>query len=196
MRRQILMTNLVIAAAVLVGILQTSPVRAGGYYNLPGNFCQCVGHGFGAGYHAPLVLGPPSCRDCCRCHEVRLPYSPSAFGCAYSCGCGGPFGVPSSMQGYVSTAPVPAPAPSPAVATPAAEPVVPAELPPVDEAATAAEVPATPSSAASEAYESAPVAGEATIAPSADDAVIYAPSSVAEPTSEPPRRLFDPPVQP
>ena len=43
-----------------------------GYYNLPGNFCQCFGYGNGGGYHACLVLGPANCGGCCDQHEVRL----------------------------------------------------------------------------------------------------------------------------
>ncbi len=44
---------LAIAAAALA-----TPTLGAGYYNMPTSLPQCLGMGFGPGYHAPLVLGP------------------------------------------------------------------------------------------------------------------------------------------
>jgi hypothetical protein len=44
---------LAIAAAVLA-----APASGAGYYNMPTSLPQCLGMGFGPGYHAPMVLGP------------------------------------------------------------------------------------------------------------------------------------------
>ena len=35
----------------------TSSVFAAGYYNMPTSLPQCLGLGYGPGYHAPLMLG-------------------------------------------------------------------------------------------------------------------------------------------
>lgn len=35
------------------------PVEGAGWYNLPISPCQCLGYGYGPGYHAPMVLGSP-----------------------------------------------------------------------------------------------------------------------------------------
>jgi hypothetical protein len=46
----------VVAAAVAVaGPLDA---RANGRFNMPTSVAQCLGVGFGPGYHAPMVLGP------------------------------------------------------------------------------------------------------------------------------------------
>lgn len=51
-RRQALLTTV----AVLVA---TGSASGAGYFNLPTSLQQCLGVGFGPGYHAPLILGPP-----------------------------------------------------------------------------------------------------------------------------------------
>jgi hypothetical protein len=87
--------------------------RAGatGYWNMPSSFCQCMGCGWGAGHHAPLILGPISWDGVCAHNEIRLPYSPTPpYGCAAYGNCGGSFGEPTIME------PAPAPPPAPAVA--------------------------------------------------------------------------------
>jgi hypothetical protein len=78
----------IVAAACSVGFAM-SRAEAVGYWNMPGNFCQCWGYGWGAGYHAPLVLGPPTCSGWLNPHEVRLacPPGPPCY-CGSSCGCG------------------------------------------------------------------------------------------------------------
>jgi hypothetical protein len=64
-------------AAMLVATAWATPARATGYWNMPSNFCQCLGYGFGAGHHAPLVLGPANWNGICAHNEVRLPCAPS-----------------------------------------------------------------------------------------------------------------------
>ena len=78
----------IVAAACSVGFAM-SRAEAVGYWNMPGNFCQCWGYGWGAGYHAPLVLGPPTCSGWLNPHEVRLacPPGPPCY-CGLTCGCG------------------------------------------------------------------------------------------------------------
>ena len=56
--------------------LSPAPALAIGYYNLPGNICQCFGYGVGAGYHAPLVLGPPSMKRSFAHNTQRLWHAP------------------------------------------------------------------------------------------------------------------------
>ncbi|MCI0335465.1 MAG: hypothetical protein L0228_19835 [Planctomycetes bacterium] len=75
MRRRLL-ENVVPFAALLVGVNVTVPVQASGYWNMPGNFCQCWGYGWGGGYHACLVLGPTSCGGFCTHNLVRVPHAP------------------------------------------------------------------------------------------------------------------------
>lgn len=81
---------------------------AAGYWNVPGTFCQCMGFGCGAGYHAPLVLGPVSWEGWCAHNEIRLPHAPSpscgpyfwgTYGASYS------FESPSRLvpAGYTDT---------------------------------------------------------------------------------------------
>src|SRR5437764_889079 len=103
MRRQISMACVAMAATIAIVAIGPARVRAAGYYNMPSNFCQCCGHGFGAGYHAPLVLGPPTCGELYTCNETRLLYAPAPCSCSYCPQCGGTFDVPSSMEGHVST---------------------------------------------------------------------------------------------
>jgi hypothetical protein len=69
--------------------LASPPALAIGYWNVPGNVCQCWGYGLGAGYHAPLVLGPVSIKGCLAHNEVRLPYSPAPPYCWTGCSGGG-----------------------------------------------------------------------------------------------------------
>jgi hypothetical protein len=72
-------------AHLIIGLVAT-PATAIGYWNVPGNVCQCWGYGNGAGYHAPLVLGPVSLKGCLAHNEVRLPYAPAPPYCWTRCG--------------------------------------------------------------------------------------------------------------
>jgi hypothetical protein len=69
------------ASILAVAVVVTSAGQAAfaaGYWNMPGNVCQCIGCGFGAGYHAPLLLGPISHDGWLATNERRLPYPPAA----------------------------------------------------------------------------------------------------------------------
>jgi hypothetical protein len=86
-------------------LLGAEPAVAIGYYNLPGNLCQCFGYGNGSGYHSCLVLGPITPHGCCDPHEVRLacpPRPPYEYG-------GGSYYDPS----YYSPSSPPTPGPYP-----------------------------------------------------------------------------------
>lgn len=50
-------------ATLAIAILATNAAHGAGWYNMPTNLRQCMGMGFGPGYHAPLVLVQP-----CRSH--------------------------------------------------------------------------------------------------------------------------------
>lgn len=64
-----------LAALAIAGAVVPS-ASAAGYWNLPSTFCQCFGYGYGAGHHAPFVLGPIQCGGYCNHKEVRLPCPP------------------------------------------------------------------------------------------------------------------------
>jgi hypothetical protein len=99
-----------------IAALGAGPASAGGYYNLPGSFCQCFGYGYGAGYHACLVLGPSTPSGFCVPNEVRLPYAPGpSYGCYGYGDCGSTNGLadPAFVPTYG-----PPPAPSPAAMRP------------------------------------------------------------------------------
>ncbi|MEX2308514.1 MAG: hypothetical protein WD738_13015 [Pirellulales bacterium] len=116
-RRSVFFVALVSAASVW---LQGKPARAAGYWNVPSTFCQCVGCGWGAGYHAPLVLGPISCQGWCDPKEVRLPYSPApSYGCYANGGCC--FGQPTHLESAVLPPSAAAPAPVSAIFAPPIE---------------------------------------------------------------------------
>jgi len=106
------------ALASLVVLSSTATVHAIGYWNLPGTIYQWSGHGFGGGYHAPLVLGPITHEGLLVPNEVRLPCAPNPYSCAPYCGYGGNCGVgePSMMplQEQPMMAPQPEVAPEPA----------------------------------------------------------------------------------
>jgi hypothetical protein len=44
--------------AVASGLVGVSDALANGRFNMPTSVAQCLGLGFGPGYHAPMVLGP------------------------------------------------------------------------------------------------------------------------------------------
>lgn len=68
-----------------------------GYFNMPTDLRQCLGVGFGPGYHAPMLLGPAlkAGIEAKRLRRVPAAYAPSApaWGgapAAWSDGCAGP----------------------------------------------------------------------------------------------------------
>ena len=71
-------------AALVAVLFAPAAANAVGYWNLPGNTCQCWGYGWGAGHHACLVLGPITC-DAFAHNEVRLPHAPQPPYACYHC---------------------------------------------------------------------------------------------------------------
>jgi hypothetical protein len=103
--------HLAISTIVLLGTMAAATsVRATGYWNVPSNFCQCMNVGWGAGYHAPLVLGPIRCDGWLRHSEVRVSYPPSAGCSCYANGhCGCNCTDASRLESVVTPPHVPAP---------------------------------------------------------------------------------------
>ena len=77
-----------LAALGVAGAVAPS-ASATGYWNLPGTICQCAGCGYGAGYHAPFVLGPIQPYGYCHHKEVRLPCPPRPPYLWHGCADGG-----------------------------------------------------------------------------------------------------------
>jgi hypothetical protein len=99
----------IVFTAVLVASAASTPAFGTGYWNLPSNFCQCLGCGFGAGYHTPLILGPATWDGVCAHNEVRLPCAPTPpYGSYGHCNCSSHFSAPSILD----------PTPSPPVESP------------------------------------------------------------------------------
>ncbi len=123
MCRQKLMACLAMAT-MLVLAAGTGPVRAGGYWNMPGTLSQRTGHGYSGGYHAPFILGPIRFDGWGSSNEVRWPCAPCCS-CphAYCRECNTTLDTPSTLEGTVPTAKVPVVA-QPAQSPPAA-PLVP-----------------------------------------------------------------------
>jgi hypothetical protein len=74
-----------LAAAASLLMLSGS-ARAVGYWNVPGNFCQCWGYGWGAGHHACLTLGPITHEGCFAHNTDRLSYAPRPPYACYGAG--------------------------------------------------------------------------------------------------------------
>ena len=94
MSRRMIRSGFVYAVATLVAATVANVAGATGYWNMPCTACQWWGHGFGGGYHAPLMLGPATHECCSRPNEVRLPYAPNPYACAPYCNGGGYGGYP------------------------------------------------------------------------------------------------------
>jgi hypothetical protein len=98
------------ALTIIIVLGSAAVASATGYWNMPGTFCQWSGHGYGGGYHAPLVLGPVTYECLSTPNDVRLPCAPNPYACAPyygnggGCGCGG--SQPTMMSPSVQ--PVPA----------------------------------------------------------------------------------------
>jgi hypothetical protein len=58
---------------------------------VPCTFWQWNGCGFGGGYHAPLVLGPPTHECFDSPNEIRMSQAPNPYACVPygNCGCNG-----------------------------------------------------------------------------------------------------------
>jgi hypothetical protein len=100
-----------LAAMVILEAVYTSRLQAAGYWNVPGTIAQRQGHGFGGGYHAPLILGPVTFDGWLLPNHVRLPYAPAPSCCyAHGCDCGQMIETPTAMEGVVTTSHAPPPA--------------------------------------------------------------------------------------
>jgi hypothetical protein len=118
MRRRSLISYLTIVSAVVFGAVCVERTPAAGYWNVPGTFAQRAGHGYGGGYHAPLILGPVRCDGWGLGTPTRLPCAPSPYyGCASYGDCGRTAEATSSMEGVVPTTAL-APTPMPSAAAP------------------------------------------------------------------------------
>src|SRR4051794_23276713 len=115
MRRRNITACLLLVFTVGLGAACREEVRAAGVWNMPGTHAQRAGHGYGGGYHAPLILGPVRFDGWALGTPVRLPYAPSPYyGCGNCGDCGRMVEAPSSMESLVpttTTAPAPAPLP-------------------------------------------------------------------------------------
>lgn len=96
MTRRATKSTVACALATLIVFAGVKIASAAGYWNVPSNICQWCGHGFGGGYHAPLMLGPPTCDCFVRPNEVRLPCAPNPYACAPYCN--GAYGGQASMM--------------------------------------------------------------------------------------------------
>jgi hypothetical protein len=80
---------LAVLVVAVAGLVISGSVRATGWWNMPGTFCQWNGCGYGGGYHAPFVLGPMT-HECFEGpNMVRVPQAPNPYACAPfgNCGC-------------------------------------------------------------------------------------------------------------
>lgn len=94
--RRLISSMLVAVVFVSIAVRAAS---ATGYWNVPSTICQCFGYGCGAGYHAPLVLGPISYKGCLAINERRLPHAPSPPCVGHNCqGYGFAAGPPATVR--------------------------------------------------------------------------------------------------
>jgi hypothetical protein len=121
MRGRNLISCLTVVSAIVLGTPGIEQARAAGYWNMPGTHAQRAGHGYGAGYHAPLILGPVRFDGWGLGNQVRLPYSPSPYHVWANCSdCGRMEEAQSSMEAVVPTRP---PAAEAAVETRTSKPI-------------------------------------------------------------------------
>jgi hypothetical protein len=124
--RSLRLTICIAALVSATALLAVSSARANGYWNVPSTFCQCMGVGWGAGYHAPFVLGPITWHEWCDHKEVRLPYAPAPpnyYGhAAYGYQCGQPSRLESSEIPQPQPQTMPTYAPPRAIFEPPVEP--------------------------------------------------------------------------
>ena len=77
------MEGLVVRTLILAFAAVATPAISAGYYNLPTSLSQCLGMGFGPGYHAPMVMGPMMKSGVAAQRVQRLPaaLAPPMGGC-------------------------------------------------------------------------------------------------------------------
>jgi hypothetical protein len=124
MRRRHLIRLFGVVFAVILSAACTEQSLAAGYWNMPGTHAQRTGHGYGGGYHAPMILGPLRCEGWHLGSPVRLPYAPAPYyGCGTGRECGRTIDAPTSMKNIVPTT-APTQAPVPAAAAPVEKQIV------------------------------------------------------------------------
>src|SRR3954451_15675032 len=102
MKQRSFAANLAFAATVIVVFYWGAVTQAVGYFNLPGTLLQYSGHGFGGGYHAPLILGPVQFAVWHLPNQRHVACAPAPIcGCSTYGDCGGPLEAPSSIDGVV-----------------------------------------------------------------------------------------------
>lgn len=118
-----------------IAIAWTSVVNAGGgWYHMPTDFFQCMGWGFGPGYHADLVLQKGGIYPHTHNRIVRVPVAPFATGVGcYGCNTCGMSQLPGC-----EIAPLPYSEPTSADVTPSTtpQPVVLASATPAEQVTT------------------------------------------------------------
>lgn len=75
-----------ILLAVAAGLSMTAEAVGSGFYNMPTSLQQCLGVGFGPGYHAPMLLGPMlrGSVEQKPIKRVRHPFAPPLTGAGFA----------------------------------------------------------------------------------------------------------------
>ncbi len=89
----------------------TQQAMAAGWYNMPTSLMQCIGYGYGPGYHSPLILGPRMAAGIEAKRTVYVPRAPisypsgTSFGdpCHVDSACDGMPPMDSSFPGMMPT---------------------------------------------------------------------------------------------
>ena len=122
--------SLLCGAAVALASCLAPNASGAGYFNMPTNLRQCLGYGYGPGYHAPMLLGPmmKAGIEAKRLHRVPTAFAPPPRGWAngpstWNGGCSGaecggwesylatPYPTISSQQAMPEAMRQPSPAP-------------------------------------------------------------------------------------
>lgn len=89
--------RLLSGATIALAMCFASDALGAGYFNMPTNLRQCLGYGYGPGYHAPMLLGPmmKAGIEAQRLHRVPTAFAPPPRGwtdgpSAWNAGCAGP----------------------------------------------------------------------------------------------------------
>ncbi|MGL4512056.1 MAG: hypothetical protein ACRCT8_03125 [Lacipirellulaceae bacterium] len=106
-----------VTGVLVTGLLVASSASANGRFNMPTSVPQCVGVGFGPGYHAPMVLGPwwKSWSGQQKLDRVGTPLAPPTAAGDFC----GPSSVDSSWDAYQAPATDGGYAPQPTLPAPA-----------------------------------------------------------------------------
>lgn len=78
-----------IQGALLIGCFclgSATDLMAAGWYNMPTSLPQCLGYGYGPGYHSPMILGPRLAAGVEAKRVVYVPRAPISQPCGNSFG--------------------------------------------------------------------------------------------------------------